>query len=108
LSTAEAGFHRLYLNRDIRTSVIPVARVERFLALTATIGRPYDDAPPLDGKVQVWRIAEDSSDRGLQACALAELANHGDGDWIRSLATPAADERTRRMARSALGEQPHE
>jgi membrane protease YdiL (CAAX protease family) len=54
------------------------------------------------------RIAEDSSDRGLQACALAELAAHSDGDWIRSLATTAPDERTRRMAWNALGEQPKE
>jgi len=54
------------------------------------------------------RIAEDSSDRGLQACALAGLAAHSDADWIRSLATTAPDERTRRMARNVLGEQPQE
>ena len=54
------------------------------------------------------RIAENSSDRGLQACALAELAAHSDGDWIRLLATTAPDERTRRMAWNALGEQPQE
>lgn len=54
------------------------------------------------------RIAENSSDRGLQACALARLADHGDADWIRSLATTAPDERTRRMAWNALGEQPKE
>ena len=54
------------------------------------------------------RIAENSSDRGLQACALAELAAHSDGDWIRSLATTAPDERTRRMAWNALGEQPQQ
>ena len=54
------------------------------------------------------RIAENSSDRGLQACALAELAAHSDGDWIRLLATTAPDERTRRMAWNALGEQPKE
>lgn len=54
------------------------------------------------------RIAENSSDRGLQACALAELAAHSDADWIRSLATTAPDERTRRMAWNALGEQPKE
>ena len=54
------------------------------------------------------RIAENTADRGLQAIALAALAENGDGAWIRALANSASDPRTRRMAWQALGEQPPE
>ena len=37
----------------------------RFLYFTANVRRPGDDAPPHDGKTQVWRIAADGS--GLMA-----------------------------------------
>ncbi|MEI6636353.1 MAG: hypothetical protein WCO99_07280, partial [Planctomycetota bacterium] len=33
----------------------------RFLYFTANVRRPGDDAPPHDGKTQVWRIAPDGS-----------------------------------------------
>jgi membrane protease YdiL (CAAX protease family) len=54
------------------------------------------------------RLAEDAADRGLQASALAALAENGDGAWIRAVANSAPDPRTRRMAWQALGEQPPE
>lgn len=46
----------------------------------------------------VRRIAEDTADRGLQACAFRALVENGDDEWIRSLANGAPDLRTRRMA----------
>ncbi len=56
----------------------------------------------------VRRIAGNPADRGLQACALAALAEYGDRAWIRSLATEAIDDRSRRMAWNSLGEKPRE
>ena len=56
----------------------------------------------------VRRIAEDTADCGLQACALRALVENGDDEWIRSLANGTPDPRRRRMARQALGEQPPE
>lgn len=56
----------------------------------------------------VRRIAGNPADRGLQAIALAALAENGDRAWIRALANSAPDARTRRMVWQALGEQPPE